>query len=211
MVIDLKKCIGCYSCVITCKQEHFIPPNVFWNRLVIKETGEYPQVNKHVYPVLCNHCAEAPCVKVCPSGASNKREDGVVLVNSGECVGCGYCVVACPYQQRTTYKDENELYFPGQGRTELETIGRELYHHEQGTPLKCNFCAEIIDRGISKGLVPGIDREATPACVNNCPPSARHFGDLDDPESEVSILIRRRSGLQLHSGYGTNPSVYYIV
>jgi len=210
VVIDLKKCIGCYGCMITCKQEHFIPPNVFWNRLIIGETGQYPQVTKHVYPVMCNHCAEAACVKACPSGATTKREDGVVVVNSEECVGCGYCVIACPYQQRTLYDNANEAYFPGQGLTELEIIGKELYPHDPGTVLKCNFCVEIIDKGISQELNPGIDREATPACVNNCPSSARYFGDLNDPESSVSILVRQRNGFQIHPEYGTNPSVYYV-
>jgi Fe-S-cluster-containing dehydrogenase component len=73
MVIDLKKCIGCYSCVIGCKQVHALPPNMFWNRVLTTETGEYPQVIRQVYPVLCNHCKDAPCVKACPSGAASRR------------------------------------------------------------------------------------------------------------------------------------------
>ncbi len=210
MLIDLKRCIGCYSCMIACKQEHFLPPNIFWNRILISETGEYPQVTNHVYPVLCNHCKEAVCVKVCPSEATLQREDGIVHIDYDKCVGCRYCVIACPYQQRTFYSDGKKGYFPGQGLTELEVIGKELYPLQPGTVVKCNFCEEKIDEGIRKGLKPGIDREATPACVNNCPTKARHFGNLDDPKSNVSVLIRQRKGFQLHPEFGTEASVYYI-
>ena len=105
MVIDLKRCIGCYSCVITCKQEHFLPPNIFWNRILVNETGTYPQVTKQIYPVLCNHCKEAPCEKVCPSGATVQREDGIIEIIYDKCPGCRYCVIACPYQQRTFYSN----------------------------------------------------------------------------------------------------------
>jgi len=210
MVIDLKKCIGCYSCLIACKQEHFLPPDIFWNRIVISETGQYPNVKNYVYPVLCNQCNEAICVKVCPCGASTKREDGIVKVDYEKCAGCQYCVIACPYQQRIFYDDDKKEYFPGQGLTELELIGRELSPLRPGTVVKCNFCEEKIDEGIRKGLKPGVDREANPACVNNCPTKARHFGNLDDTNSNVSILIRQRKGFQLHPEFGTEPSVYYI-
>jgi len=210
MVIDLKRCIGCYSCMIACKQEHFLPPNIFWNRVLISETGEYPQVINYVYPVLCNHCKEAVCVKVCPCGATIQREDGIVNIDYDKCAGCRYCVIACPYQQRSFYSNGEKGYFPGQGLTELEVIGRELYPFQPGTVVKCNFCEEKIDEGIRKGLNPGVDREATPACVNNCPTKARYFGNLDDPKSKVSALIRQRKGFQLHPEFGTEPSVYYI-
>lgn len=210
MVIDLKKCIGCYSCMIACKQEHFLPPEIFWNRLLISETGEYPEVTKQMYPVLCNHCKEAACVKVCPTGATTKREDGIVVIDYDKCVGCRYCVIACPYQQRTFYADGKKEYFPGQGLTELEFIGKKLYPLQPGTVVKCNFCAERVDEGVRQGLKPGIDREATPACAIACPVKARHFGDFDDPNSEVKILIKQRRGFQLHLEFGTDPSVYYI-
>lgn len=209
MVIDLKRCIGCYSCTIGCKQEHFLPPGMFWTRVLTSETGEYPNVADHVYPVLCNHCKDPICVKACPSGAASRREDGIVITDPDQCVGCGYCVIACPYQQRTFYSNGEKGYFPGQGLTELEAIGRKLYRLEPGTVVKCNFCKERIDEGIRKGLRPGNDREATPACVNNCPTKARLFGDLTSPESNVSTIIRVRRGFQLHPDLGTDPSVYY--
>jgi phenylacetyl-CoA:acceptor oxidoreductase 27-kDa subunit len=210
MVIDLKKCVNCYACQVSCKQEHFLPPGKFWSRLVVTESGEYPSVRRLGYPVLCNHCKEAPCVNVCPSGASTRRSDGIVIIDANKCTGCEYCIIACPYQMRSVCTNNKEEYFPGQGFTELEIIGQKLYPHQEGTVFKCNFCKERIDRGLKNGLKPGIDREATPTCVNTCIVNARHFGDLDDPNSHVSILIKTRKGYTLHPEKGTDPSVYYV-
>jgi phenylacetyl-CoA:acceptor oxidoreductase 27-kDa subunit len=210
MVIDLKKCVHCYSCMIACKQEHFLPPEIFWSRLIISETGEYPLVRKLVYPIQCNHCQMAPCVDACPSKATQKRHDGIVMIDPDKCTGCQYCVITCPYQQRTFYRDDKKGYFPGQGKTELEKVGQHLYPLQPGTVIKCNFCKERIDAGLKQNLKPGRDREATPACVNICMVKARHFGDLEDPASEVSRLINTRKGLPLHPEWDTDPSVYYI-
>jgi Fe-S-cluster-containing dehydrogenase component len=208
MLINLTKCVGCYACVVKCKQEHFLPPGVMWGRVLTSETGIYPNVTKHVYPVLCNHCQEAKCVDVCPTGATQRREDGIVWVDANTCVGCRYCLVACPYQARTYYSERRE-YYPGQGFTEFEKLGERLYPHQTGTVLKCDFCKERIDAGLERGLKPGVDREATPVCVITCPAKARYFGDLDDPNSEVSLLIRKWQAVPLHPEYGTEPSVYY--
>jgi len=210
MVIDLKKCIGCYSCVIICKQDHFLPPDMFWNRLLTTENGKYPQVKKRVIPVLCNQCKEPPCVKACRIGATSIRSDGIVEIDHEHCAGYRDCVSACPYHQRTFYADDAKAYFPGQGLTELEITGRKLYPLKTGTVVKCNFCREKIDAGLAKGLRPGVDREATPGCVNNCPTKARVFGDLEDPAGRVAVLIKQRRGVPLHPEYGTKPSVYYI-
>ena len=211
MVIDRKRCIGCYSCMISCKQSHALPPDVFWNRVLISETGAYPTVTKQILPVICNHCKEAACVKVCPTGATTKREDGIVWVDADKCVGCRYCVIACPYQMRTYLSDNKKEYWPGQGLSELERFGREVFYPlEEKTVVKCNFCIERIDSAKGNGLKPGIDREVTPVCVNACPVKARTFGDLDDPNSNVSKLIKERKGYPLHHEYGTEPSVYYL-
>lgn len=212
MVIDVKRCIACWSCSISCKEEHFLPPNVFWNRLIIGENGKFPTSRKLIYPVLCNHCSEAHCVEACPTGATFKREDGIVLVDYDQCVGCRACVVSCPYQQRTFYDQAtaNQEYFPGQGKTPFEKLGEEIYPFQKGTVIKCNFCVERIDDGMQKGLKPGKDLDTTPACVNACPVGARVFGDLDDPDSEISHIIKSHTGKPLRPEFGTEPAVYYI-
>ena len=159
MIIDLQKCVGCYACMVACKQEHFLPPGIFWNRVIVGETGSFPVVTKQLYPVLCNHCKDPICTKVCPTGATTQREDGIVVVDYDKCVGCRYCLIACPYQQRSFYDDDTQGYFPGQGFTEFECKGKEIYPLRKGTVIKCNFCVERIDQGLSAGLKPGIDRE----------------------------------------------------
>lgn len=210
MVIDLKRCIGCFSCVIACKQEHFLPPEFFWNRILTIEKGRYESLVRKTVPVQCNHCEEAPCVSVCPTGASKKREDGIVVIDSNECVGCRACIIACPYQQRSLYEGKRKGYFPGCGPTKLEELGEKMYPLEKGTVVKCNFCKERVEKGLQFGLSPGVDREATPACVIACPVSARSFGDINDPQSDVSKKVRRREECQLHPEYNTNPSVFYL-
>jgi Fe-S-cluster-containing dehydrogenase component len=181
-----------------------------WPRLIAWET-DVPGEELTTLPVRCNQCKEAPCVEVCPAEATKKRPDGIVYVDNNICVGCRYCVVVCPYQNRTFFsRDKDTGYFPGYSKTRFEKAGHKLYPHVAGTTEKCDFCLERIDAGMAKGLVPGKDREATPACVNTCQARALTFGDLDDPKSEVSVLIKERNGFQLHPEYGTEPSVYYI-
>ncbi len=210
MAIELKRCVGCYECVLACKAEHFLPPEIFWNRVLIGEKGKYPQVTKLIYSVRCNHCAEPACVKVCPTGATQQREDGIVWVDEDKCVGCRYCMVACPYQMRSMYEDGHKQYFPGQELTEHEKIGKVLYPHTPGVVQKCVFCKERIDSGIAAGLTPGVDREATPACVISCPTKAIHFGNLDDPNSEINRIIKEKRGHAFHPEFDTQPSIYYI-
>jgi phenylacetyl-CoA:acceptor oxidoreductase subunit 1 len=210
MVVDLSSCTRCYACVAACRVEHFLPMGMSWPKLVALETGgAHPEVS--TYSVRCNQCKEAPCVDVCPTAATTRSEDGIVIVDQNKCVGCRYCVVACPYQNRTFLsKDKDKGFFPGIIQTDFEKVGKKLYPHQVGTTEKCNFCAERIDAGMAQGLKPGTDREATPACVNTCPARALTFGDLDDPESEISRLIKERKGFQLHPEYDTDPSIYFI-
>lgn len=206
MVINLTKCVGCYACVIACKTEHFLPPDVAWNRVTVYEAEG---INKQIYPTLCNHCRKPACVDVCPTGATQQRDDGIVWVNGDDCIGCRSCVMACPYQVRVMNEKPGE-YFSGQGQTPYEDMRAKLYPLQLKTVSKCNFCMERIDEGLKRGLIPGKDREATPACVIACPTSARIFGDLDDRMSASSRALREGKGYPLHPKAGTDPCVFYV-
>ncbi len=195
MVIDRRRCIGCHACSMACKQENGTPAGVWWGKVMINEVGKYPNTHIHYMPVLCMHCANAPCVEVCPTGASYKRSDGIVMVNYDACIGCRYCQVACPYGART-FLESIQPYYPGRGLTPYEEM--MFAKHQVGTVEKCNLCADRIAQG------------KDPACVATCPTYARTFGDLDDPNSDVSKLISRRNGVQLQPELGTNPAVYYL-
>ena len=206
MVIDLHRCIGCQACTVACKVENGTQPGVFWTRVIHKEHGQYPSASRFYIPVLCMHCENAPCVQVCPTGASYKRPDGIVAIDYDKCMGCKYCEAACPYGARTLTEKE-KTYFED-GPTAYEEAA--YAEHQAGVEEKCNFCMERIDEGLRKGLRPGMDREATPACVNACLAKARYFGDLDDIHSNVSELIKEKKAAPLHKEFGTEPSVYYI-
>jgi molybdopterin-containing oxidoreductase family iron-sulfur binding subunit len=195
MVIDLKKCIGCYGCQVSCKAEKATPPGVLFARVAKWETGTYPNVRRFSLPLLCMHCAEPPCREVCPTGATAKRADGIVVIDQDTCVGCRACMMACPYVARY-YRNGPGEYFPGQGLTPYEARGYE--RHPTGVVAKCDFCVERLERGLE------------PSCVATCMAHARHFGDLDDPESAVARLIRNRGGYQLEPQLGTDPSVFYL-
>lgn len=202
MVIDLRKCVGCRSCQVACKVENFVPPGVFFSRVLLQERGKYPYARLEFIPVQCNHCANAACVKVCPTGATSQRaEDGIVTVDATKCIGCRYCMMACPYRQRfyLAYNPPKKTYFPA-GPTPYELMGRKLRKYSPGTVVKCDFCvaAGRLDKGLE------------PACVATCTAKARTFGDLNDPESEVSRLITTKGGFQLLAEKGTDPSIYYI-
>jgi molybdopterin-containing oxidoreductase family iron-sulfur binding subunit len=194
MVIDLKRCIGCYGCQLACKAEHGTPPGVFFARVLKQEEGQYPTVRQLSLPVLCNHCEDAPCIAACPTGASFKWEDGIVDIDHDLCVGCRACMMACPYTNRY-FNDQPQHYFP-QGATPYEKARTQ--RHEQNVVMKCNFCRDRVRTG------------KPPACVANCPTIARTFGDLDDPLSEISVLIKERGGFTLHPELGTGPAVYYL-
>ena len=194
MVIDLKLCIGCYACVVSCKAENGTPPTVFWNRVLENEEGKYPSARRTFLPVLCNHCKEAACLKACPTGATTQREDGIVLVDYDKCVGCRYCLISCPYQVRS-YVGKITGYF-GESLTPYEEVSYQK--HREGVVEKCNFCVERVDQGLE------------PSCVQVCPTGCRHFGDLDDPNSEVSRLLRLRYDFTLLPERGTEPCVHYL-
>ena len=197
LVIDLDTCVGCHACVISCKgwnTENYgaplsdqnayggNPSGTFLNRVhsyeMQPEQGGAAQLVH--FPKSCLHCEDAPCVTVCPTGASYKRvEDGIVLVNESACIGCGLCAWACPY-----------------GARELDAAA--------GIMKKCTLC---VDRIYNENL-PEEDRE--PACVRTCPAGARHFGDFADPNSHVSQLSAVRGGMDLMPEQGTKPVNKYL-
>jgi len=195
MVIDLGRCVGCQACSLGCKAVNGTPPGVFWCKVLLGEEGKFPATRRTMLPLQCMHCQNAPCVQVCPTGASYKRPDGIVAVDYDKCMGCKYCETACPYDARTLV-EEIKPYFPEFGPTLYEEM---MYQkHQEGVVEKCNFCMERVDKG------------EEPKCVETCIAYARTFGDLDDPNSEVSRLLVTRRGHQLLPELGTEPSIYYL-
>ena len=195
MVIDLNRCIGCHACALACKQHNATPKGVFWSRVLISEEGDYPNARVHYRPMLCMHCKNPECVRVCPTGASYQREDGITAIDRDKCVLCKYCMMACPYQVRTKILDI-QPYHPGKEFTPYEKAA--FPRHQLGVVSKCDFCASRLEEG------------KEPSCVQTCPGRARVFGDLDDRSSEVAMLVARRNPGQLLPEMGTDPSVYYI-
>jgi Fe-S-cluster-containing dehydrogenase component len=195
LVIDLNVCVGCHACVTSCKEWNtsgtagFMsdenpfnkdPTGTFFNRVQTFEVGEFPNTETVHFPKSCLHCEDPPCVPVCPTGASYKREsDGIVLVDSEKCIGCNYCSWACPYGAREL--DENQKIMK-----------------------KCTLC---VDRIYDETLP---EQERKPACVMACPTDARLFGDVNDPDSEVATAIRDSGGYQLMPEWGTRPANHYL-
>lgn len=173
MVIDQSRCIGCMACVVACKRENDVPPEHYRTRVLEMVQGNFPDLTTEMRSELCNHCDKAPCVDICPTGASHHQEDGTVQINQKKCVGCKACITGCPYNVRY--------------------INKEL-----GVADKCSFCQHRLNEG------------KKPACVATCVGGSRIFGDLDDPNSEISILLRKTSNRVLKKSIGTGPNVYYI-
>jgi phenylacetyl-CoA:acceptor oxidoreductase 27-kDa subunit len=205
MVIDLRRCVGCQTCTIACKQEHGLPAGTFWRFVADCEVGEYPDVRRMFLPMQCMHCAEPPCVPVCPTGASRQRPDGIVWVAYDACVGCGYCAMACPYRARHLVHDAAP-YFAG-GPTPPERLAAAP--ERRGVMTKCTFCKERVDAGLATGRRPGVDPDATPVCAVACIANAILFGDLDDPASPVARAVADGAAAPLLPECGTAPSVYY--
>lgn len=198
MVIDLSLCTGCNTCSVACKQENNLPEGVWWTQVItvgVNGNGEKSAdaMRMDFLPIACQHCAEAPCVEVCPTSAAFRREDGIVMQDPSLCIGCRYCMAVCPYTGVRVFSDEQPSYmspFP---------TGSNPMIHRSRTVEKCTFCAHRLDEGL------------LPVCVDICPMRARTFGDIDDPDSEVSRLLRDNPHFHLLAEKGTLPSVYYIV
>ncbi len=202
MVIDQKRCIGCWTCAMSCKSANGLPDGVWWNRVLSDggeefETmrGEFPHAKVDFTPVSCQHCENPACVKVCPVGATYKDpETGIVRQDYDKCIGCRMCMSACPYTGVRSFNWEEPKYSIG-----FATGDAEAPAHQKHVVEKCTFCYQRTSQG------------ETPACMELCPVRARFWGDLDDPDSEVSQLIASRSYKQLLPDEGTKPSVYYLV
>lgn len=220
MTIDQNRCVGCWTCSVACKSVHNQPLGTHWNRILTTKPnaealsatpasaaidvphGTFPDLQLAYQPTSCQHCANAPCEKVCPVGATFKRADGVVLVDYERCIGCRYCMAACPYGARTfNWRDgqyANE--FPVGQQQDYRTNGRLVFTPRRPVSVteKCTFCAERVDQG------------KQPMCVESCPAGARIFGDLNDPSSEVSIAVQQQGGRPLLGELGTEPGVFYL-
>jgi len=209
MVIDLSKCReqeGCTACTDACHRVHNVPEfenekhEVKWiwkepfHNAFHEQEHEYTRDNiKHSKAlVLCNHCDNPPCVRVCPTKATWKREeDGIVMMDWHRCIGCRYCVLACPYGSRSfNWRDP---------RDGIDEVQEDFPTRMKGVVEKCTFCEERL----AKGLMP--------ACVEACKEHALIFGDLDDPESEVRAILKERYTIRRKPALGTEPEVYYIV
>ncbi|UCZ52461.1 4Fe-4S dicluster domain-containing protein [Bacillus shivajii] len=203
MVIDLKKCVGCETCTVSCKAENLTPPGVSYNQVFIKEEGTFPNVSRTNIPRPCMHCDKPPCAAVCPVRATYKAEDGIVVQDTDRCIGCRYCMVACPYGARSFDFGEDYEEMLGYGNVTAPDHGIDRGERKSGkapvgTVRKCTFCFHRLQRG------------EEPACVETCIGDARYFGDLNDPESVVSKLANSSRAFRLKEEYGTEPRVYYL-
>lgn len=172
LLIDVYRCIGCYGCVVGCKNWHGVPAGGE-GRIRLEETtrGTFPDVSRWIYPVMCMHCEFPPCVAVCRYGAAYVQEGGIVAIDEEKCIGCELCTFACPYGAR---------------------VMRNGHVADS-----CDFCVDRIEGGES------------PYCASSCPMDALVFGDLDDPESEISKRVKEDRARPLKKKYGTKPKVFY--
>ena len=207
MVIDLRKCIGCHACTVSCIAENKLPPGVVYRPVIEEEHGSYPHVGRTFTPRPCMQCDNPPCVPVCPVGATFKRPDGIVQVNYDECIGCRYCIVACPYSARTfDFGDFYTANTPG-GTQPYETAatfeyGQKRSREHEASPVgnarKCHFCVHKLEEGM------------LPACTSTCVGRATYFGDANDSESLVHELLGQPGIKTLKPEANTKPRVYYL-
>lgn len=201
MLIDLKRCIGCHTCAVACKAHNNLPNDIWWNHVLTyggksmdTPRGTYPNLKMQFITLACQHCEDPACVKACPTGATYKRDDGIVMQDYDQCVGCRLCILACPYENVRQFNEKTPEYsvdFP---------VGDSFIQEQQkGTVSKCNLCYQRVDRG------------EVPICIEVCPVKARFFGDATDPDSEVSQLLEKREHTKLLEEKGTNPSVYFLL
>jgi Fe-S-cluster-containing dehydrogenase component len=193
MVIDLNTCVGCNACMAACAMENQTPvwKNQWRTYVHDMEVGASNDelIRRRFFPRLCNHCDNPPCMSVCPTGATHKLSNGIVLVDDDLCMGCRACAMACPYDARfdVSYHDiEEGKKFYGEGYERRPSVD------------KCSFCAHRVMKGLK------------PACVETCVGSSRLFGDLNDPQDEVAKMVASGIAKPIMSHLGTRPNVYYI-
>ena len=215
-IIDLKRCVACKACVIACKNENKTPPGVAYNVFIEEEHGEFPHTSSTYFTRPCMHCAESSCTLVCPVSATYHRDDGIVVVDYNKCIGCRYCIAACPYGARSFDYGYNYIADP---ENAFNLIPSSEYNEKFGlrkegsSPIqnvrKCMLCLHLQDEK-------GEYREA-PACARTCMGKAIHFGDLADPNGKCLItgdnlqeLLARRNHHRLKEEMGNEPNVYYL-
>jgi len=221
MVIDLQRCVGCGACSVACRNENNVSEGIFWSDKITETYGTFPNVRYHYIPTLCNHCEDAPCVTGCPTRAMHKLDNCITMHDPKKCIGCRYCMFNCPYgviafnwESPHKFLRDGEAVIKGgtaSPREQLDKVGGNgipYYNPERADTLygtrpkgvveKCTFCDHRVKRG------------KLPYCVNACPADARIFGDLDDPNSEVSHLLGKYRPFRLKERLGTKPKVYYI-
>lgn len=198
MVIDLAKCTGCQACTIACKFENSLPKEMMWRRVISFKKGEYPHVKMDIIPRPCMMCENTPCVKVCPVSASYYAGDGTVQIDYDKCIGCKYCMVACPYGARQFHKKAEEQPYHNP----------DTSYKPEGVVMKCTFCAHRRKKYVERYKT---EDGFMTACAQVCPAGATIFGDADDPDSNVSKLLNTGRAMQLRADLGTRPRVYYLV
>lgn len=206
MVINLRQCVGCAACTVACKAENHLPPGVVYRPVMEEEGGSYPNVRRHFLPRPCMQCEEPSCVAVCPVKATYKRPDGIIAIDYNKCIGCRYCLTACPYGARSF--DFGLFYTEGTPRMEpyesdpSPEYGKLWPRRHGRSPIgnarKCTFCLHRLEAGI------------LPVCVTTCIGGATNFGDLNDPGSLVAELLAREGVMRLKEEFGTEPKVYYL-
>jgi phenylacetyl-CoA:acceptor oxidoreductase subunit 1 len=206
MLADLERCVGCQTCTAACRHANATSPAVQWRKVLDVELGTYPDVSRTFVPVGCQHCADPPCMHVCPTTATGQRQDGIVTIDYDICIGCAYCDVACPYQARFKIDVARFAYAEGAMQHELARERPDRI----GVAQKCTFCSDRIDYGHEHGLTPGVHPDATPACVNACIADALHFGDIEDYDSNVSRMLRQHQHFRMHEELSTDPGFYYL-
>lgn len=203
MVIDLQKCIGCDTCTVSCKAENRTPPGVSYNVVLEMETGTFPHTRKVNLPRPCMQCDQPACAGVCPVGATYKGHGGIVHIDYDKCIGCRYCIAACPYGARSFDFGEHYDEMIGAAEVQAPEYGNDRGARRKGsTPIgtvrKCTFCFHRLNRG------------EEPACVETCVGDARWFGDLNDPNSRVTKLAASPRAFRLKEEMGTQPRVIYL-